>query len=211
MSWRGMGLAIRAEGSWYQVEPSTARDFMAYLAGVISARSDQELVPVTDQTRPLSGFGSVTSDEVFARTRAVILKRILPTPDPTTTAYELRRFKEHNSQALTIFRRRVEDEVSQLLLIEDDDVRNRRRDRVIANLREEIQEVTAHLRRSRIDMSDLFALSSLVTGVVGNALAGDRAGYAAGVFGFLAFATRQRDRRADSPLAFAALSLTLRG
>lgn len=204
-----LGLARRADGFWYQIEPETADDFMAYLAGAISTSSNYDLVPVTDDRKFMSGF-SADARQAEQRARSIILEGILVGPRADISAYNLRRFKERYGNELIAFRRRVEYEVDNLLAINDEESRTRRAKRLVSTLKEEIAEIESYLSQPQYgaiaSFGSLCALGALGVTAVADALAQNHFGYAAGMLGLLALVHGTRRQPPTSSVAFAAVA-----
>jgi hypothetical protein len=161
-----IGLARRATGFWYQVEPNTAQEFMAYLAGVVSTCSNGQFVPVTDHPDYLKQFQDGRQEADGAR--SILLEGILIGPSADISAYELRRFKDQHGAQLRAFRRRVEYEVDNLLTIGDREVRDLRVTQLSRTLKDEIAEIAAELGQPRY--GGLLGFGSLCTlGAIGAA------------------------------------------
>lgn len=147
------GLAQRDRSNeysdWYEVEPQTADDFMAYLAAVLGQASEQDkFYPITDESSRLAPFlGEISGGDTSVR--ELILERILPAPAEEIEAARLADFKAKYQQELTRFRNHVEDKISELSVIKDDKDRNRRLHDVVNGLSASIAEISERMREQK--------------------------------------------------------------
>ncbi|GLI28566.1 hypothetical protein ARHIZOSPH14_28080 [Agromyces rhizosphaerae] len=99
------GLAAYAHGpewsTWYEVESSTAEQYMAYLAAVMSAKLENSL-PVTDRSASIAAMGNVERPvaQSLAELRYAVVNEALPTPLGPVPPNELRDFKEKYHEEL---------------------------------------------------------------------------------------------------------------
>lgn len=151
------GLAKREPGHqyspWVRVEPGTAGEFMAYLAGVLGQLTgDETFCPITDRADELSPFLGHTGIEHAGKKleiRRLLLSGILPAPTESLEASQLFDFKEHYKSELRRFRTQVEDRVSEIAAIEDVDLQQARLRDTITGFRETIDEIAARMREQR--------------------------------------------------------------
>jgi hypothetical protein len=114
-----LGVAEPHDYPWYRLEPSVARDFMAYLVGVLRQVDDYtEFEPVTDRTDRLRVFEPGKQMDGF-ELREILLENLLPTPAGNVRPGDLNDFKKANAAALRAFRRRIEGLVSEVSGIAD--------------------------------------------------------------------------------------------
>lgn len=150
---------------WYQVESNTADEFMSYLASVLGQLVEQEkFYPITDQRAKLSAFMPKGTPRNVEPLREIVLRSILPAPAEALEPGRLAEFKAKYYNMLKIFRREVEDKISELSVIENDNDRNNRLQVIVNKMKEEIQELTARMREQknwpRIDFAAFCALSA---------------------------------------------------
>ena len=151
------GLAIRDTGKkysqWLKVEPRIAGDFMAYLAGVLGQMvGDETFYPITDREEELSPFLGHAENEhgdSKLKIRQLLLSGILPAPSKQLEASQLLDFKEHYKPELRRFRIQVENRVSELAAIEDDELQKMRMKDITANFRETIDEIAARMKEQK--------------------------------------------------------------
>lgn len=106
------GLAKRINGSWYDIERSVANIFMAYLATCLGAIPEINAAPVTNKAMYASLFSNSNlsrNNEIHhEKSRNVILRSLLPTPNQNVTIDQLLRFKERHGHLLPALRRTIE-------------------------------------------------------------------------------------------------------
>jgi hypothetical protein len=146
------GLAKRQKAKdympWYKVEPRIANDFMAYLAGVLGQMSDEiQYSPITDQKSQLNPFipQSIPEDKKY-RVRQLLLENILPAPTKPLEAAQLNDFKQEHKEPLKRFRTKIEDKVSELAAIPDEEFQQMRLQDITASFNETINEITARMQ-----------------------------------------------------------------
>lgn len=148
---------------WYEVEPQTAGDFMAYLAAVLGQLTgDHPFYPITDQESHLEPFLPQSPAEMHEHLlRRLILDNILPAPSKAIDPARLAEFKAEHKPELQRFRREIEDKISELSIIGDDEDRQKRLGDILGNMQESIHELAARMRESnwpRLDLGTLFAI-----------------------------------------------------
>lgn len=104
-----MGLAVRGNQEWYEVEQKTAGELMTFLATIIGAKLNYQ--PVTDQFRQ-GFFMHYRKEENLTicqtqRKRELILKELIPYPE-NIDLKKLRRFKDKHKDLLEKFRNKTE-------------------------------------------------------------------------------------------------------
>lgn len=104
-----MGLAVRGNHEWYEVEQKTAGELMTFLATVLGAKLNYQ--PVTDQFRQ-GFFMHYRKEENLAicqtqRKRELILKELIPYPE-NIDLKKLGRFKDKHKDLLEKFRNKTE-------------------------------------------------------------------------------------------------------
>jgi hypothetical protein len=170
------GLARRNEkgdySSWYEVEPGVARDFMAYLAGVLGQLvGEDQFYPITDETRHMEAF--LQKDSPKGDIRSLILDAVLPAPAENVEASRIADFKQKYVQELAHFRKAIEEEISQLSVIVDERARSVRMGDVMKRLRRDREDLVARMKEEKgwpqIGFADLCA-------VLGSSIASIQAG-----------------------------------
>lgn len=137
---------------WYEVEPQTANDFMAYLAAVFGQLTEGEdkFYPITDQeTRLEPLFPQTTSRIRDGSLRKLVLEGILPAPSEAIEPARLADFKAKHKSELLRFRCEVEDKISELAVINDDKARRRRSGVIIGKMQESIRQLTAQMEQQK--------------------------------------------------------------
>jgi hypothetical protein len=117
------GLAS-ANGPWWELEPSTAALYMAYLVGAI-CRTNPGLFPVTDSSQTLADLvpsGDDTSSRI-RRLQYAMIMHALPVPSRAVPPLELASFKEAHREQLRRLRSYLSAKVADLAEINDGDVR----------------------------------------------------------------------------------------
>ncbi len=92
-------LAQKADNQWYDVEDSTALDFMSYLAAMIGQVDEAGFVPVTDEAFLLNRLVKSISHDVrventIGEIRTQLLKNLFPAPAQPIKASDILRFKQ---------------------------------------------------------------------------------------------------------------------
>ena len=161
------GLAIRDSNNkhspWLRIEPRTAGDFMAYLAGVLGQMTgDETFYPITnreDELSPFLGHAENEHGDCKLKIRQLLLSGILPAPSRQLEASQLLDFKERYKEELRRFRTQVEDRVSELTVIEDEELQKMRLKDITANFQETIDEIAARMKEQsnwpRLDFGTL--------------------------------------------------------
>ena len=139
-------LAQKADNQWYDVEDSTALDFMSYLAAMIGQVDEAGFIPVTDEALPINRLvKSISPDaRVEGKTgeiRTQLLKNIFPAPVQPLGAFDILRFKERHGDKLSIFRNYVENSMIGILSTPDDDLRQRRLDLFNTKAKDDVEEI----------------------------------------------------------------------
>jgi len=173
--------------------------------------------PVTDQRAHLSLFGTEGGDRK-ASVRETVLEGILPGPTGPVDPPRLAEFKEKYQAELRLFRREVEERISELSVIDDARARAARVLDATEYLRGAVDELAARIKEQKgwpkLDFGTLCALGAagatsmdVMTAAGGSwAVAGASIGLAGVVYN--AF---QRPTLKDRPLAYAALARELGG
>ena len=136
--------------SWYSVETTTSRLFMAYLASVLGHLDEVNMMPITD--RPAS-FGAYAGearrlevpDNLQNQIRVTLLREILPAPMAPISTAELIKFKERHGVLLQRFRASIEQRVADLAAVTNAEIRAERIRQVVDNAQERIEEIQARM------------------------------------------------------------------
>jgi hypothetical protein len=218
------GMAKRDEDDpyspWFKIEPRIANDFMAYLAGVLGQMADEvHFSPLTNHRSHLAPFipQSPPNDPKF-KVRQLLLEGILPAPAESLDASQLRNFKQKYREPFGRFRKQIEEKVSELAAIADEELKQMRLADITKSLSDTVEEITARMKEQRnwprldfgtlciIVGSGMSAWKAVIDqdwkfGVTGAALSLAPAVYSA-------FRGSNVATWADQPLAYAALART---
>jgi hypothetical protein len=108
-----LGVCRKVNHSWYEMVPSFATAYMAYLATFLGLSKDVDAQPLTDDLasyRMLTGFESQRRFVSRRDTvRNILLPAVLPTPSDDFDVRKLVRFKDANAEQLSRFRNRIEN------------------------------------------------------------------------------------------------------
>jgi len=144
-------IAQKVDNEWYDVEISTALDFMSYLAAMIGQVDEAGFVPVTDELFPLNRLvKSISHDaRVQSKTRQIrtqLIENLFPAPAQPLEALDILRFKEKHGNKLSEFRNHVENAIINILNIADNDLRERRIALFNTKAQEDIEEIINAMR-----------------------------------------------------------------
>lgn len=144
-------LAQKADNQWYDVEDSTALDFMSYLAAMIGKVDEAGFIPITDEVFPLNRLvKSISSDasleDKTGKIRTQLLDDLFPAPAKQVKAIDILRFKERHGDKLSAFRNHIESTIIDILNITDNDLRKRRIALSIQKAKEDIEEIIDTMR-----------------------------------------------------------------
>lgn len=161
-------MAEKEDGQWYQVEISTALDFMSYLAAIIGQVDEAGFTPITDKVIPINGL--VKARSIDARTenkvsklRIQLLQNVLPAPNQPITPEDILRFKIKHGDKLTEFRFYVEKSILDILKQPNDDLRLREIAIFNQKAKEDIEEIKASMHRFgwiSVGLANLYAFLS---------------------------------------------------
>lgn len=143
-------IAKKADNEWYDVEYSTALDFMSYLAAMIGQVDEAGFIPVTDALFPLNRLvRSISYDaRVENKTREIrtqLLTNLFPAPTQPLKALDILRFKEKHSDKLSEFRYYVENSIIDILKNTNEDLRSRQVALFNQKAQEDIEEIEASM------------------------------------------------------------------
>jgi len=161
-------LAVKADNQWYDVEISTALDFMSYLAAIIGQVDEAGFIPITDNVFPINRLvKSISHDVRIENTtgalRIQLLKGLLPSPSQPLKAEDILRFKMRHGDKLSEFRNYVEQSILDILRHTDEDLRERQIVLFNQKAQEDIEEIKAFLQEHgwiNIAFVNLYALLS---------------------------------------------------
>lgn len=144
------GLAKR-EGEWspwFFVETQTAIEFMTYLAVVLGRMPTVDCAPITNE--PV-GFSTLIGKwpERLAPLRTEMLEEILPTPSASVRPEELAEFKMEHGKELASFRSEVEQRISEIAAITDDEWRQHRKATILAGMQEQRDALSEKIRKQK--------------------------------------------------------------
>lgn len=136
---------------WFQMEPRIANDFMAYLAGVLGQMHDDvSFSPITNHHSNLDPFipQSRTEDSKY-KVRQLLLEGILPAPIESLEAARLLDFKHKYNEPLQRFRKEIEDKVSELTTIDNEEYMQMRLHDVTKSFSDTINEIEARMKEQK--------------------------------------------------------------
>jgi hypothetical protein len=171
-------LAQRVDWSWCDVEKKTADEFMGYLAALLGKIEGVDSTPVTDTSANLDPFllASQSVGRVEARIaalRKIVLEQLLPVPERPVSSATLRSFKQRHGERLRRFRYSIEQEVADIADMVDADLQKHRLDAFVADKKDEVQEIVAHLSEGGLGDIVFSKISAVVAAIPGmNALFG---------------------------------------
>lgn len=137
---------------WYHVENRTAQEFMGYLASSLASQED-DTIPMTDDPAFLSQLasGSFTDSDADAglgTARLSLLRELMPVPERPVSVTALATLKSEHGRELAAFRRTVEAELIKILSIPDSGHRERYRGLVVAQLKDQVVELSDYVRQT---------------------------------------------------------------
>ncbi|MBN3808757.1 MULTISPECIES: hypothetical protein [Paraburkholderia] len=120
----GCGAAERLDDSWYMVEASIAKLFMAYLAVCLGAQEGVDAAPVTNRWEYASLFGlgrtlRRSQKPEHQDARHEILDCLLPVPDGKVSLTAVVKFKEQYGDLLPALREMIEVRSAAIALLQD--------------------------------------------------------------------------------------------
>jgi hypothetical protein len=137
-----MELAVPSNGQWLFVEKNVANDFMVYLAGILSSKTDA--VPVSDQMGNAKLYDknqSFYNNKKRTKVQNTILDGVLPYPDGKISISELVKFKEKHHDLLPKFRKFIEEKSYDISQIEDKIYRKERTKEIITEIKDASLEI----------------------------------------------------------------------
>ncbi|MDR6124059.1 hypothetical protein QFZ87_003656 [Bacillus sp. SLBN-46] len=151
----------KKEGNWYLVKKDIADLYMAYLATVLSKLTKK--APITDDSSNLNininNFSRVDSQSIHENgVRNLILESVFPAPIFVENVWELVRFKSKNDELLSSFRRKIEEQVTEI-----GDLPIEKKQAKLAELSLELQEDKRYLTEKIQEKWKQFSYSSFLT------------------------------------------------
>ena len=138
---------------WLKLEPRIADDFMAYLAGVLGQiAGDDSFSPITNRRNhldPFIGTHQQHSGNTKLKIREILLESILPAPSESLDVLQLLDFKHKYQEPLHRFRREIEERISELAVISDEELQGMRLNDITGCFRETIDEIVARMQEQR--------------------------------------------------------------
>lgn len=161
-------LAQKADNQWYDVENSTALDFMSYLAAMIGQVDEAGFVPITDEAFPLNRLVKSISHDARVENksreiRTQLLTNLFPAPTQPLKAGDILRFKEKHGDKLSELRNHVENAIIGILNIDDNDLRQRQIALFNTESQENINELITAMNEHgwvKTSFTNLYALLS---------------------------------------------------
>jgi len=164
-------LAERIDDSWYFVEGDTAIEFMSYLAATLGKLSELDFAPTTDDISYLNKFLSssknITTEKKLEKLRLEVLNDILPAPNRSLTAYEIKKFKDTHYLDLKSFRNNIERELILISDINDPELKKRRIDLFKEESSEQIELIIEAMKKSGFRNLSLSKIGSIVSSIPG--------------------------------------------
>ncbi|MDD5082585.1 MAG: hypothetical protein PHU08_04355 [Dehalococcoidales bacterium] len=162
------GLSENIDGQWYQVEISTALDFMSYLAAIIGQVDEAGFTPITDKIMPLNRLAKSVSIDARTENRACklrlqLLKNVLPSPKQPLSPADILGFKMKHGDKLTEFRFYIEKSILDILKQQNSDLRLREIDLFNQKAKEDIEEIKVSMHKFgwiTVGFANLYALLS---------------------------------------------------
>lgn len=167
-----MGLANAKNYPWYDVERTTAQEFMAYLASTLGKLESLQYMPVTDELRNLENFVKSSSPDLMpeneiAPIRLQLLEDLFPAPSRPILAGELATFKENHGSKLSSFRNEVESELVVIASISDDALRLCKIEIFKDRAAESVEEIRSYLNDSGFRNLTMGKIGSVIAAVPG--------------------------------------------
>lgn len=145
------GLASRVDYSWYEVDKTVAKLFMAYLASCLGGIDAVNATPVTNQITFSRLFGDFKYNAKknlrnHQEAREVILDSLLPVPSEDISLDKLVRFKSDYGHLLPPLRRKVETHCASIALLPNKEDRVLSTEQFIADCFDDVNEITEAMR-----------------------------------------------------------------
>ncbi|MEJ2051532.1 MAG: hypothetical protein P8Y60_17145, partial [Calditrichota bacterium] len=105
---KGMGLAEERNYPWFNVEKTTAREYMAYLAASLGKIEELNFMPVSDDVSHLEHFlysssGEDAYEQKVGNLRLQVFEDLFPAPVEPLAPEKIQRFKEKHREKLAKF------------------------------------------------------------------------------------------------------------
>ena len=164
-------LAKQIDYPWYYVEVDTAIEFMSYLAATLGKLSELDFAPTTDDISYLNKFLSssadITVEKKLEELRLEVLSDILPAPNRSLTAYEIKHFKDTYYDDLKSFRNSIEKELIIIADINDSELKKRRIKLFKEESSEQIELIIEAMKKSGFRNLTLSKVGSIVSSIPG--------------------------------------------
>ena len=164
-------LAEKIDYSWYYVEKDTAIEFMSYLAATLGKLSELDFAPTTDNVSYLNKFLSssidISTERNLEELRLEILNEILPAPNHSITAFEIKHFKNKYYDDLKTFRNNIERELITIADIIDPELKKRRIELFKDESKDQIELIIEAMRKSGFRGIGLSKIGSIVSSIPG--------------------------------------------
>ncbi|MBI1939858.1 MAG: hypothetical protein HYS25_17255 [Ignavibacteriales bacterium] len=164
-------LAERIDYSWYYVEKDTAIEFMSYLAATLGKLSELDFAPTTDDVSYLNKFisssVSIPTERKLEELRLEVLNEILPAPNHSLTAFEIKHFKDTYYGDLKMFRNSIERELITIADISDPELKKRRINLFKEESADQIELIIEAMRKSGFRHIGLSKVGSIVSAIPG--------------------------------------------
>ena len=161
-------LAQKADNQWYDVENSTALDFMSYLAAMIGQVDEAGFTPVTDEAFPLNRLVESISDDArmentTGEIRTQLLENLFPAPVQSIKPIDILYFKQKHGDKLSAFRYYIEKSIIDILNTTDEGLRRRRIALFKQKTGEDIEEITNAMQEHGWAITALTSFYALIS------------------------------------------------
>jgi len=146
-------LATNREYPWWNVEYQTGNEFMAYLATVLGELSQFKAIPMTNSLDSFS-FVLPKSNHILDKIRQGLLEDVLPAPKNCIDPRVLVGFKDDNKETLRRFRTRIEEVSIELATIEDDYLRQRKKEIFLEEIKQDKRDIISLLEGNNWNVSN---------------------------------------------------------
>ncbi len=164
-------LAKRINYPWYYVEEETAIEFMSYLAAALGKLNELDSAPTTDDISYLNKFLSssvdINTEKKLDKLRLEILNDILPAPNHSLTAFEIKHFRDTYYNDLKSFRNSIERELITIADINGSELKKRRIKLFKEESSEQIELIIEAMRKSGFRGIGLSNIGSIVSSIPG--------------------------------------------
>ena len=144
---------------------------MSYLAATLGKLSELDFAPTTDDiiylNKFLSSSKNITTEKKLEKLRLEVLNDILPAPNRSLTAYEIKKFKDTYYLDLKLFRNNIERELILIADINDPELKKRRIDLFKEESSEQIELIIEAMKKSGFRNLSLSKIGSIVSSIPG--------------------------------------------